>query len=94
MDIKELIERRAEHIYKWSEGGQAWCDLHEGQKNRWIGYAELALDDPDLALIDREKADRHFGEDAQFAIVLKRNKYYPVIPLAEAIRNMEVKDGK
>jgi len=52
--VEELVERRAAEIYKWSEGGTNWVDLHEGQKRRWLEYARLALNDPDIAMIDRE----------------------------------------
>ena len=50
--VEELVERRAAEIYKWSEGGTNWVDLYEGEKRRWLEYARLALNDPDLALID------------------------------------------
>lgn len=52
--VEELVERRAAEIYKWSEGGTNWVDLYEGQKRRWLEYARIALNDPDIAMIDRE----------------------------------------
>ena len=76
-EVEELVERRAEHIYKWSEGGQAWCDLHEGQKERWREYAILALDDPDLALIDTSGGDKIVCDNCgEIAMAIPR-----VIPL-------------
>lgn len=75
--VEKLVERRAENIYKWSVGGQAWCDLNEWEKGRWREYARLALDDPDLALIDRERAKILGCESINI---------YPVIPLAEEVK--------
>ena len=109
MDIKDLVERRAAEIHKWSEGGTNWADMHKGEKKRWLEYARIALSDPELYVkVERElPMNPHtltcFPESARPTLIkvyeeaqqdMLKAGYLPVTPLPEAIKNMEDEDDK